>query len=53
MVPGASSKFGDLILLMFEPEMFWKQFHYTVLQKVLVTLLELFGAPCSDLAAPQ
>jgi len=35
---------------MFEPEVFWKQM-YVVLNKVLSTLLGLFGAPRSDSAS--
>jgi len=45
MAPGARSKFGAP---MFEPEVFGSK--CTVLRKVLVTLLGLFGAPHSDSA---
>ena len=45
MAPGAKSKFGAP---MFDLELFWKQMY--CIEKVLQTLLKVFGAPRSDSA---
>jgi len=44
MAPGARNKFGAP---MFKPEVFRKQMY--CIEEVPVTLLGLFGAPCTDL----